>query len=84
MQISTHTPLAGRDVGGGKRYGTERISTHTPLAGRDVRAGTMDITRKEFLLTRPSRDVTEEIGRDAWGYIISTHTPLAGRDRYIL
>ena len=33
--ISTHTPLAGRDVIIGTDSETNSISTHTPLAGRD-------------------------------------------------
>lgn len=37
-----------------------------------------------FLLTRPSRDVTEDAIRNARLFLISTHTSLAGRDRYIL
>ena len=34
--ISTHTPLAGRDLVGVKLYDVVGISTHTPLAGRDA------------------------------------------------
>ena len=34
-----------------------------------------------FLLTRPSRDVTEDAIRNARLFLISTHTSLAGRDR---
>ncbi len=33
--ISTHTPLAGRDKIDGDFLGMTDISTHTPLAGRD-------------------------------------------------
>ena len=33
--ISTHTPLAGRDTDGTLVYSKLMISTHTPLAGRD-------------------------------------------------
>ena len=35
MLISTHTPLAGRDVYGNAKVSGNAISTHTPLAGRD-------------------------------------------------
>ena len=35
---------------------------------------------KKFLLTRPSRDVTNESGIIYTAKTISTHTPLAGRD----
>ena len=34
----------------------------------------------QFLLTRPSRDVTAKMVDQALGLVISTHTPLAGRD----
>ena len=34
-QISTHTPLAGRDVLRPAKMQPAKISTHTPLAGRD-------------------------------------------------
>ena len=34
--ISTHTPLAGRDVSLNIFVGSHIISTHTPLAGRDL------------------------------------------------
>ena len=56
------------------------ISTHTPLAGRDYSAVSDFFSDIEFLLTRPSRDVTRSDFE--WGAIlqISTHTPLAGRD----
>ena len=37
MKISTHTPLAGRDVQGVNAAIALGISTHTPLAGRDDR-----------------------------------------------
>ena len=33
--ISTHTPLAGRDMAQIQQMRAEAISTHTPLAGRD-------------------------------------------------
>ena len=35
--ISTHTPLAGRDLQGSHWHRSLSISTHTPLAGRDHR-----------------------------------------------
>ena len=34
-EISTHTPLAGRDATGDAEQKWITISTHTPLAGRD-------------------------------------------------
>ena len=36
VAISTHTPLAGRDVADCYGYNFPTISTHTPLAGRDT------------------------------------------------
>ena len=37
-----------------------RISTHTPLAGRDLIEYVENVRDSIFLLTRPSRDVTEK------------------------
>ena len=34
----------------------------------------------EFLLTRPSRDVTADLMADTPPILVSTHTSLAGRD----
>ena len=34
-EISTHAPLAGRDLIVGRTVCDEQISTHAPLAGRD-------------------------------------------------
>ena len=56
------------------------ISTHTPLAGRDGLMDGRKAVMMLFLLTRPSRDVTEVLYPDIEFYAISTHTPLAGRD----
>ena len=56
--ISTHTPLAGRDKISDAEAQTIAISTHTPLAGRDQGCGSWKTWEWEFLLTRPSRDVT--------------------------
>ena len=78
--ISTHTPLAGRDGADTDGISVQCISTHTPLAGRDAGAGSIFNGIFRFLLTRPSRDVTEGIFRLLMKYCISTHTPLAGRD----
>ena len=78
--ISTHTPLAGRDMTSSAVEKILLISTHTPLAGRDnVRSGHVMMI-SSFLLTRPSRDVTNVIERQRNLRKISTHTPLAGRD----
>ena len=56
--ISTHTPLAGRDAISFEMCESDLISTHTPLAGRDVTGGDYTGSAERFLLTRPSRDVT--------------------------
>ena len=58
--ISTHTPLAGRDDYAYYFFPLVNISTHTPLAGRDRQALHNPLYNSEFLLTRPSRDVTKK------------------------
>ena len=80
QNISTHTPLAGRDVHtyvvGWVRF---RFLLTRPL--RDVTiTRSQRIHRHQFLLTRPLRDVTVEALAYAFNMDISTHTPLAGRD----
>ena len=60
------------------------ISTHTSLAGRDTLDLGIDISGSEFLLTRPSRDVTSDRIILNPVFYISTHTSLAGRDKYAL
>ena len=80
MRISTHTPLAGRDVEARAGIATLPISTHTPLAGRDPQEEPVEITEEIFLLTRPSRGATGQATLLHWIFQISTHTPLAGRD----
>ena len=78
--ISTHTPLAGRDVFLVDSNHITCISTHTPLAGRDSDLSRIFPASISFLLTRPSRDVTVRSCGLSGGLRISTHTPLAGRD----
>ena len=56
--ISTHTPLAGRDILVVIIAGAVRISTHTPLAGRDAEAVPHNAGIVAFQLTRPSRGAT--------------------------
>ena len=60
LRISTHTPLAGRDLSSALTGKAGRlISTHTPLAGRDTEHTNRKLTDLfQFLLTRPLRDVT--------------------------
>ena len=83
VQISTHTPLAGRDA----------LKLQSPdgvviflltRPSRDVTiSGTVGKNKEEFLLTRPSRDVTKQRLPSGKSKRISTHTPLAGRDRAV-
>ncbi len=57
--ISTHTPLAGRDEDKAKKAADAFvISTHTPLAGRDTVSDNFTAHLMSFQLTRPSRGVT--------------------------
>ena len=79
--ISTHTSLTGRDdTPPHCRPRTGIISTHTSLTGRDYLNSVQFESRDEFLLTRPSRDVTPEEPIRAEYPEISTHTSLTGRD----
>ena len=80
FNISTHTPLAGRDQHNITVELYENISTHTPLAGRDIRVRMMSNCSFVFLLTRPSRGATNLHTYSFGNTEISTHTPLAGRD----
>ena len=79
FDISTHTPLAGRDFNFAWRFRKWQISTHTPLAGRDFRRIFFYLPAR-FQLTRPLRGATTKIIVGARKKNISTHTPLAGRD----
>ena len=56
--ISTHTPLAGRDYKRLVFNGNLCISTHTPLAGRDELTSFQFRRTGEFQLTRPLRGAT--------------------------
>ena len=78
--ISTHAPLAGRDVGKIYKDLVSQISTHAPLAGRDG---------ERVAVYAPAQISTHAplAGRDAHRprgdrrSEISTHAPLAGRDQ---
>ena len=82
-RISTHTPLAGRDL-------TQLSVWLMPsefLLTRPSRGATQ-ITLPpghtwKFLLTRPSRGATYFMEIHEGTFSISTHTPLAGRDQII-
>ena len=79
--ISTHAPIAGRDVAAQTiRPLGYRISTHAPIAGRDdARMVGLDL-RVEFQPTRPLRGATLVAAVALLEVRISTHAPLAGRD----
>ncbi len=80
LEISTHTPLAGRDLPPGCRF-QNRIRF---LLTRPSRGATAALQfpewLPEFLLTRPSRGATIGWLDTHPKNRISTHTPLAGRD----
>ena len=52
-QISTHTPLAGRDHLSKVFYRLYNISTHTPLAGRDSFQLLPDLCQRNFYSHAP-------------------------------
>ena len=58
-----------------------QISTHTSLTGRDYTVVINARLNYEFLLTRPSRDVTGWFVLASLIINISTHTSLTGRDQ---
>ena len=80
--LSTHTPLAGRDL---RKVHGEWL-TWIFLLTRPLRDVTFFFSflinrLKSFLLTRPLRDVTTS-AIYTWSAVgLSTHTPLAGRDQ---
>ena len=81
--ISTHTPLAGRDHTDKTEWGGRiRFLLTRPL--RDVTFATIcgfdDITISTHT-PLAGRDASD--ARDAAKQAISTHTPLAGRDTYV-
>ena len=79
-RVSTHTPLAGRDLRNGiVSHFPYCFYSHAPRGARPGRPVIADVTRS-FLLTRPSRGATECRVAIATVYCVSTHTPLAGRD----
>ena len=57
-QISTHAPLAGRDMRLKRECQKRFISTHAPLAGRDVELLPLTTSKEEFQPTRPLRGAT--------------------------
>ena len=80
--ISTHAPLAGRDIVSGMvNFVRTFISTHAPLAGRDIKKRRAVVAVNSFQPTRPLRGATNGQARLFAEVEISTHAPLAGRDR---
>ena len=79
--ISTHAPLAGRDLDGERGYVLVTISTHAPLAGRDDKWLRVADKAVKFQPTRPLRGATFPVFADLATIVISTHAPLAGRDK---
>ena len=80
VSISTHTPLAGRDLCGHVYRSRSPISTHTPLAGRDASRGRTAIDYLVFLLTRPSRGATTcKIVSDRTCVYFYSHAPRGAR-----
>ena len=57
INISTHAPLAGRDLLEYGETGETEISTHAPLAGRDY-LSPYNPPKEEFQPTRPLRGAT--------------------------
>ena len=81
--ISTHAPLAGRDIMDWFGDTFFIISTHAPLAGRDLRKRVFNLRDRDNFNPRApcgarhNRNITSlHIGN------ISTHAPLAGRDQF--
>ena len=60
IEISTHTPHAGRDEELFDSFTVIDISTHTPHAGRDYCRGLAPADHFEFLLTRLLRGATQD------------------------
>ena len=78
--ISTHTPLAGRDVPHCECTPCKRnFYSHAPRGARRQQDRRL-MHRLTFLLTRPSRGATCDTDASLPAFRISTHTPLAGRD----
>ena len=59
--ISTHAPLAGRDIDNYCKNPYKLISTHAPLAGRDFRRIDLCFDVVIFQPTRPLRGATDHL-----------------------
>ena len=77
--ISTHAPLAGRDLRHQRTHADERkISTHAPLAGRDVMGRTTAGTLLLFQPTRPLRGATGCCPTSGRSLVFQPTRPLRG------
>ena len=83
--ISTHTPLAGRDESlANMSRNSCNFYSHAPRGARQPRKEHRQ-GPQQFLLTRPSRGATRVHSSRQGSSRISTHTPLAGRDgRFVM
>ena len=82
FSISTHTPLAGRDLSVLILMVCNTIFQLTrPLRGVTNRHSFL-VSLMLFQLTRPLRGVTNQQRQTHRTLLISTHTPLAGRDNF--
>ena len=78
--ISTHAPLAGRDIGFLVTNAEKRVFQPTrPLRGA-TRLSPPLSSGQRFQPTRPLRGATDSPDAEAGERVISTHAPLAGRD----
>ena len=78
QDISTHTPLTGRDVIASIMQMSGTISTHTPLTGRDARS--MKDLNKILISTH-----TPLTGRDRYIlYLCNGTFPHIGTDLFLL
>ena len=81
INISTHTPLAGRDMNSVVLIGRLTISTHTPLAGRDLSQGNNKSVPFDFYSHAPrgarrTIDSLDEIFKDFY-----SHAPRGARQK---
>ena len=81
--ISTHAPLAGRDMPPKRRNQHENISTHAPLAGRDQESKQAYGSNEQFQPTRPLRGATKRSLSEANSNLFQPTRPLRGATVYI-
>ena len=79
MRISTHAPLAGRDLTATVIFSELRFQPTRPLRGATQQSRDPN-TQQEFQPTRPLRGATTPSSDSKQDGSISTHAPLAGRD----